>query len=283
MTTGVYNVHDIRINQLPKIDDILTQIGEAGRRLSEIGASEGAAGNISVCVRWDIQLGARFKYVETVGLPLEVPELAGTTFIVTGSGRRLREVIENPGANVGCLVIDEGGQTGSVYAAYNRRFQRLTSEFNSHLAVHYNALKNSGTNFNAVVHAQPPYLTYLSHIEKYQNEEYLNQRLLRWQPETILRFPEGIGVLPFEVPGSEKLMKATASALENRRLVIWSKHGVMARSELSTKKAADGIEYAEAAARYEYLNLAAGEEAQGLSAEEIRSICSSIGITQKIF
>ncbi len=33
----------------PELDDLLTMIGEAGRHLSEIEASEGAAGNISVC------------------------------------------------------------------------------------------------------------------------------------------------------------------------------------------------------------------------------------------
>jgi rhamnulose-1-phosphate aldolase len=272
------------INQsLPKIDDLLTQIGEAGRRLSEIGASEGAAGNISVCVHWALHLGTRFKFHEKIDLPIEVPELSRATFLVTGSGRRLREVIENPVANVGCLVIDDGGRTGSLHVSYNRLFQRLTSEFNSHLAVHYNAIKNTGAKFNAVVHAQPPYLTYLSHIEKYQDEEFFNKRLLRWQPETILQFPEGIGILPFEVPGSAELMNATAGALQNRRLAIWSKHGVIARSELSAKRAADGIEYAEAAARYEYLNIAAGELTQGLSPGEIRSICSSIGVRQNIF
>lgn len=269
--------------QLPKIDDILTQIGEAGRRLSEIGASEGAAGNISVCIRWAIQLGARFKYLETIDLPIAVPELSRATFIVTGSGRRLREVIENPGANVGCLIVDEGGETGSLYATHHRLFQRVTSEFNSHLAVHSKMLNKSGANFNAVIHAQPPYLTYLSHIQQYQDEEYLNQRLLRWQPETILQFPEGIGIIPFLVPGSPGLMEATASALENKRLVIWAKHGVVARSELSTKRAADGIEYAEAAARYEYLNLAAGEISQGLSPDELRAICDSTGVKQSVF
>jgi rhamnulose-1-phosphate aldolase len=281
--TGVINVQNSRPNQLPKIDDILTQIGEAGRRLSEIGASEGAAGNISVCVRWDIQLGARFKFVETIELPLAVPELCGATFVVTGSGRRLREVIENPGANVGCVVVDEGGKTGSFYAAFNRLFQRLTSEFNSHLAVHQIVLEDKSSSFSAVIHAQPPYLTYLSHIDEYQKEDYLNQRLMRWQPETILQFPEGIGIVPFKVPASDELMEATVASLRTKRLVIWSKHGVMARSELTTKRAADGIEYAEAAARYEYLNLAAGDRTKGLSPQEIRSICESIGVKQTIF
>ena len=33
------------------LDHILRQVGQVGKRLSSIGAAEGAAGNISVCVR----------------------------------------------------------------------------------------------------------------------------------------------------------------------------------------------------------------------------------------
>ena len=35
----------------PELDDLLRAIGEAGRRVADIEASEGAAGNISVCMR----------------------------------------------------------------------------------------------------------------------------------------------------------------------------------------------------------------------------------------
>jgi hypothetical protein len=38
----------------PDLDELLTLIGEAGHRLSEIDASEGAAGNISVYLGWEI-------------------------------------------------------------------------------------------------------------------------------------------------------------------------------------------------------------------------------------
>jgi len=65
--------------------------------------------------------------------------------------------------------------------------------------------------------------------------------------------------------------------------VIWAKHGVMARSSISVKRAADLVEYAETAAKYEYLNLLAGEIGEGLSAEEIRSICKTFNIEQDIF
>ncbi len=76
----------------PELDDLLTMIGEAGRHLSEIEASEGAAGNISVCLRWPIEVRTRFPVMEEIELPQSVPELAGATFIVSGSGRRLREI-----------------------------------------------------------------------------------------------------------------------------------------------------------------------------------------------
>ncbi len=79
---------------------------------------------------------------------------------------------------------------------------------------------------------------------------------LRWQAETIVHLPEGIGYLPFMVPGSEELTSANLESLRHHQLVLWAKHGVMARSETSVLVACDLIEYAEAAARYEYLNLA---------------------------
>jgi rhamnulose-1-phosphate aldolase len=267
----------------PELNDMLEMMGEAGRRLSDIEATEGAAGNISMCLRWPIELRTRFPLVDEVELPQPVPELAGSTFLVSGSGRRLREIIDEPLASIGCLLVQEGGRTGQLYTSYQRRFERLTSEFNSHLAVHYDQILASHTNFHAVIHAQPPHVTYLSHIPRYQDEEYLNTHLLRWQPETIINLPEGIGFVPFRIPGSPELMEATLAALRKHRIVIWAKHGVMARSDVSVKRAADRVEYAETAAKYEYLNLCAGEIGEGLSLDEIRAICSTFNVQQNIF
>lgn len=268
---------------LPTLDDLLTMIGEAGRRLSEIEASEGAAGNISICARWPLALESRFQPLHAIELPQPVPELSGAIFLVTGSGRRLREILDDPLANLAAIVVEQDGKTGLLYASPRRRFERVTSEFNSHLAVHYNQLRSSDAHFHALVHAQPLHLTYFSHIPRYQDMTYLNRRLLRWQPETIIQMPEGIGVLPFLLPGSTALMQATTEALRRHRIVLWSKHGVMARSEISVKRAADKVEYAETAARYEYLNLCAGEPAEGLTPEEIRAICAAFDVKQEIF
>ncbi len=267
----------------PELDDLLEMMGEAGKRLSEIEASEGAAGNISICLRWPIELRTRFPSVEEIELPQPVPELAGATFLVSGSGRRLREIIDEPSASIGCIVVNEGGHTGKLYLSYHRRFERVTSEFNSHLAVHYDQILSSGTNFHAVIHAQPPHLTYLSHIPRYQNEQYLNTHLMRWQPETIVNLPEGIGFVPFRIPSSPELMAGTLESLRNHRIVIWAKHGVMARSDVTVKRAADRVEYAETAAKYEYLNLSVDEVGEGLSADELRAICNTFNVQQNIF
>jgi rhamnulose-1-phosphate aldolase len=267
----------------PELDDLLQMMGEAGRHLAEIEASEGAAGNISVCLRWQIEVRTRFPVMDEIELPQPVPELAGTTFIVSGSGRRLREIIDEPTANLACIVVNNGGHTGKIYTSHHRRFERVTSEFNSHLAVHYDQMVSSNTNFHAVIHAQPPHTTYLSHVPRYQDETYLNTHLLRWQPELIINLPEGIGFIPFRIPGSPELMAGNVEALRKHRIVIWAKHGVMARSDVSVKRAADRVEYAETAAKYEYLNLSAGEIGEGLSTDEIREICKTFNVQQNIF
>lgn len=127
------------------------------------------------------------------------------------------------------------------------------------------------------------HVTYLSHVTRYQDEHYLNTHLLRWQPETIANLPEGIGFIPFQAPGSPELMAGNVAALRSHRIVIWAKHGVMTRPDGSVKRAADRVEYADTAAKYEYLNLAVGEIGDGLSADEIRAICAKFNIQQAIF
>jgi len=267
----------------PELSELLTLMGEAGQRMSEIDATEAAAGNISVYVGWPLDPRRIFPNVETLVLPEPVPELAGRAFLVSGSGRRLREIIHDPAANLGCVIVDEGGVTGRLYTSQRRLYARLTSEFNSHLSVHRDQVALTGTNFHAVIHAQPPHLTYLSHIPRYLDGTYLNRRLLRWQPETIINLPEGIGFIPFRLPGSPELMAANVASLREHRIVIWSKHGVMARSDISVKRAADRVEYAETAAKYEYLNLCINEMGEGLSQAEIIAICKKFDIQQSIF
>ncbi|HSL42632.1 MAG TPA: class II aldolase/adducin family protein [Anaerolineales bacterium] len=266
-----------------ELDRVLYQVGQVGKRLSDIGAAEGAAGNLSICFRERLDVSTCFPAMHIIELPVTARDLVGATLIVSGSGRRLRDIIDSPAANLACIVVEAGGQTGKMFTGPGCQFQRVTSEFNSHLAVHNDQMRSREIQSHTILHAQPLYLTYLSHIPAYQDEGYLNRRLLRWQPETILNFPEGIGILPFMLPGSAHLMTESMLALREHRVVIWAGHGVIARADNSILHALDLIEYAETAAHYEYLNLTGGNLSEGLSPGHIRAIAESWDVSQKIF
>lgn len=262
----------------PELDELLASMGAGGRRISEIDASEAGAGNISVYIGWDIELRRRFPEQSEIELPLPAPALAGRSLLVTGSGRRLRQIHEDPLANVGALRIHEGGRTATLFTSPRRLFEKLTSEFNSHLAVHQDQVARRGVDFQAVVHAQPPYLTYLSHIPAYRDTAAMNGKILRWEPESIVALSQGVGVLPFLVPGSEAMMAANVEGLRELEIVVWSKHGVMSRSDLSVTRAVDRIEYAETGAHYEYMDIVAGGRAEGLTHAEIKSVADEFAI-----
>lgn len=265
------------------LNEVIDSIGAAGRRLNDIDAVEAGAGNISAAFNWDVDVEEIFPSHRDIDLPWPVPALAGYTVLVTGSGCRLRQLGENPKANLGAVVVHEGGLTGTLNYKKKGNFDKPTSEFNSHLAVHQDQIGSRGIGFHAVIHAQPPHLTLLSHIEDYQDTVALNRRILRWEPETIVQLREGVGYLPFMIPGSQELMAANVAGLRDHQIVLWAKHGVMARSDTSPLRACDRIEYAETGAMYEYMNLCSGGRAQGLTDEELSRVVRAFNVDTTLF
>src|SRR6478609_9704138 len=101
----------------PDLAELLVSMGEAGQRLSSIEASEGAAGNISITIGWPVEVRRQFPLTEPITLPLPAPALAGKVVIVTGSGRRLRDVHRDPAANLGAIRINADGVTGQLHTS----------------------------------------------------------------------------------------------------------------------------------------------------------------------
>ncbi|HUE98080.1 MAG TPA: rhamnulose-1-phosphate aldolase, partial [Anaerolineales bacterium] len=143
-----------------EMDQLLHQLGQVGKRLSDIGAAEGAAGNLSICFRQSLDVTAPFPCMQIIELPVPAPDLAGATLIVTGSGRRLRDIIDAPTANLACIVVEQGGRMGKIFTSPDSEFRRVTSEFNSHLAVHHDQMRSKDIKLHTVLHGQPLHLTY---------------------------------------------------------------------------------------------------------------------------
>lgn len=266
----------------PSLEEVMVSMGHAGAHIAAIEASEGAAGNISVLCGWEIDPPAGFNQVEKTEAATSCPDLVGACFLVSGSGRRLREIGDAPDRNLAFVRITGTGDTMEVWHSCNRLYQRPTSEFNSHLAIHSGHAAHT-KRLHTVLHGQPLHITYLSHIEKYQSTEAMNRGLLRWQPELIINLPDGVEVLPFEVPGSPELMRRNIAGLKNHQVVLWCKHGVMARCHDSVMHAADLVEYVETGAKYEFLNLSSGGLGQGLSDDELHRICVAFKLNQTLY
>lgn len=261
------------------IDGWVAEMAVAAARLAALGTVEGAAGNMSLFLPAETPglerlLSGRMPPVDEA--LADGPALPAGALLITGTGRRLPDLDRVPDEVLCAVVFDQAG-TPRLHRAPGD--VRPTSEIDSHLGVHAAALAGR-PRVHAVVHAQPPKLTWLSHIPAYQDEARLNRQLLRWQPETLVMLPEGIGVLPFVTPGTPAQGQMTTTAMQEHRLVVWSQHGVVARSDRGPAAAVDLIDYVETVAGYEALDIAAGRPAVGLSLVQLRQIADRFGVAR---
>ena len=97
-----------------------------------------------------------------------------------------------------------------------------------------------------------------------------------------MNMPDGIGVLPFLLPGSRQLMDETMLSMREHQVVVWSQHGVIARADHSLQNALDLVEYIETAAHYEGLNLYTGEKSTGIPPDQLRAIAEMWNVRQKM-
>lgn len=262
----------------------LEAMGQAGKRLDSLHAVEASAGNISICTKQNLNLAASFSNREDgVPLPVKAEALSGYIVFVTGSGCRLRDVLDVPFETVSAFKIDESGENASWYYNSVKRFSKPTSEFNSHLAVHNDQVARRGVEYQALIHAQPPHLVFLSHIDELRNNANFNRAITRWEPETIVQLPGGIEVLDYMVPGSQELMENNVRGLQKRVMTLWSRHGIMVRSDKSPLDAVDKIEYVETGATYEILNRCMSGVSTGLSKNEISAVIDAFGVETDLY
>ena len=119
------------------IPSFLTEITKTSRDIWSKGWAEANAGNISVrLVREAIEMETlRTQPREWTPLATRVPDLAGEYFLVTGSGRYLRNIELYPEKNVGILELDDVGSAYRIIWGFQPT-GGPTSELLAHLRVH---------------------------------------------------------------------------------------------------------------------------------------------------
>ena len=205
-----------------------------------------------------------------------VPELAGDYYLITGTGKYFRNIKESPEENIGVIRIDESGAGYRIL--WGLEGDGLpTSELSAHLLTHLTQRRAGREGLRVLLHTHPTNLIALSFVLELDTKVF-TRRLWEMNSECIIFFPDGVGVLPWGVPGSEEIGRDTARLMERHRLVLWPFHGIWGAG--STLDETFGmIDTAEKAAEVLVKVLSMGGARQAISDSQLLELCRQFRVT----
>ncbi len=205
-----------------------------------------------------------------------VPNLANEYFLVTGSGKFLRNVIIEPEANIGIAKIDEKGENYKVvWGLVNGA--KPTSEFPSHLMSHSVKKEITGGKNRVILHSHTTNLIALTFVLPLDNVVFTRQ-LWEMATECPVVFPSGVGIVPWMVPGGAAIAEATSKLMKEYDVVIWAHHGTFVSGE--TLDLAFGLmDTAEKSAEILVKVLSMGGKKQTISADDFRQLAKDFNVT----
>ena len=259
-------------NQARFLDDITRTCGY----LWEKGWAERNAGNVSVRLRQeDLAEVACNRNTPWQKLPQTVSNLGGESFLITGTGRYLKNVPLNPAANLGVIELDPSGAQYRVIWGYTDG-ARPTSELPSHLQAHATRKQVTNGADRVIIHTHPTNLVALTYGAEWDTPG-LTRMLWEMHTESLVVFPEGVEFLPWMVPGSNEIGTATARAFEKRSLVVWQFHGIFATGP-NLDVAFGLIDTVEKVATIYNAAMAAGGVRKRLSGEQLAALAKAVNL-----
>ena len=123
----------------------------------------------------------------------------------------------------------------------------------------------------------PIELIAMSHNKKFMGKDVLSNLLWSMIPETKAFCPLGLGIVPYQLPGSLKLAEETLKELEDYDVVMWEKHGVFAKG-LDVMDAFDQIDVLSKSAKIYIDSKCMGFEPDGMSQEEMAEMTKAFNL-----
>ena len=190
-----------------------------------LGWDERNGGNISYLLD-EAEVG---QYLDLSHVLREIPTgfsakpLVGKIFIVTGTGKYFKNVDGDPETNLGIFRIKEDGETAQLLWGY-KDGGKFTSELPAHLMSHMARLSVDPAN-RVVMHSHPTNLLAMNYVHELDEAKFTHT-LWEMCTECIVVFPDGVGVLPWMLCGTNEIGEATAQKMKEFRLVVWGMHGI---------------------------------------------------------
>ncbi len=201
------------------------EMKKATANMYRLGWDERNGGNISYMLEEDevakyLDLN---NVIRTIPTGFDATSLIGKIFIVTGTGKYFKNVESDPETNLGIIRIAKDGTTAELLWGY-KDGGKFTSELPAHLMSHMARLSADPEN-RIIMHSHPTNTLAMNFVHEL-DEKKLTHTLWQTCTECIVVFPDGIGVLPWMVCGTNEIGIATAEKMHTYRLVIWGMHGI---------------------------------------------------------
>lgn len=256
---------------------IVKKMCEVTRQSYERYWDERNGGNVSVRLTEEDVAG--YDDNQTVkrsfDLGFDASVLAGYYYLVTGTGRYFRNVINQPQLDLGLVKISDDGRKADLLWGFEND-GKPTSEFPSHLLSHIERLKVNPDQ-RVIFHCHPTNLIAMTFTQQL-DEKTLSRILWKMQAESIVVFPEGVGVIPYMTPGTNEIGEATAKKMSEFQAVIWPHHGLFA-SGSSLDETYGLIEVIEKAAMiFTQVQAQGGEINQQITDKELQEISEAFGV-----
>ncbi len=153
-----------------------------------------------------------------------VPGLAGEYFLVTGSGKYFRNIIVDPEACIAIIELDDKGENYRIRWGLVEGGQP-TSELPAHLMNHEVKRRVTGGKHRVIYHAHTTNVIALTFILPL-DDKIFTRELWESATECPVVFPDGVGVVPWMVPGGRDIAVATSKLMEQYDVAIWAHHGM---------------------------------------------------------
>ena len=149
--------------------------------------------------------------------------LAGQYFLVTGSDRYFRNVQLDPETNLGVVRVAPDEEHVDLLWGFGDGVP--TSELSAHLKSHLIRQQVTGGTGRVIMHCHATNLIALTYVLKPESA-VVTRALWEGSTECLVVFPDGVGLLPWMVPGTNGIGSATAEAMKVHPLALWPFHGV---------------------------------------------------------
>ncbi len=153
-----------------------------------------------------------------------VSDLKNEYFMVTGSGRYMMNVKDDPESNICIIKLDETGTKYKIVWGL-KNGGRPTSELPSHLMNLEVVKRRTNGIFRIVYHCHATNVIALTFVLPLEDKIFTRE-LWEMATECPVVFPEGVGVVKWMVPGGKDIAIETSKLMEKYNVAIWAHHGI---------------------------------------------------------